>query len=64
MENDNKYILLDIILRNGSIDRLKRNGVSYENISELISILIKDNLIEFKNEKLLLTEIGLNELNK
>lgn len=58
MTTENKYILLDIILKNGSINRLTNNGISYEEISKFISDLIAEKLIEYKNEKILLTKEG------
>lgn len=62
MTAENKYILLEIILKNGSINRLTNNGVSYDEISKLITLLISENLIEYKDEKISLTEKGMIEL--
>lgn len=64
MDINNKYILLDIILKNGSINRLTNNGVAYDEISTLINTLITEKLIEYKNEKISLTENGIIELKK
>jgi len=61
---NNKYILLDIIYRNGSISRLTKNGLSFDQIPELINDLIEEKLIQYFNEKIVLTEDGLLELKK
>ena len=59
-----KYDLLDIILKNGSINRLTREGVELEQIADFINILTSENFIEYKNEKIKLTSTGLKELKK
>ncbi len=64
MTLENKYILLDIIKKNGSVNRLTNNGLTYDDIAKLISILANENLIEYINEKIILSQSGLSELAK
>lgn len=64
MDLKNKYNLLDIILKNGSINRLTRDGVPIELISKLINNLVLEHYIEYRDEKIKLTEKGMEELKK
>jgi hypothetical protein len=64
MTPENTYILLDIIQKNGSVNRLTNNGMSYEEVAKGINYLITEKLIEYKNEKIVLSENGNLELKK
>jgi hypothetical protein len=63
MENENLYIFLDIIFRNGSVKRLARRGIDYNEIAAQTQIAIKDGLIAYSEQKIVLTEMGI-ELRK
>lgn len=63
MENENLYILLDIIFRNGSIRRLARKGVGYNQIAIQTQAAIKNGFVGYSNERVVLTEKGI-ELHK
>ena len=64
MENENLYILLDIIFRNGSIKRLARNGIDYNEIAEQTQLAIKKELVSYDKEKIVLTQKGIELLKK
>ncbi|OXA98960.1 hypothetical protein B0A75_12905 [Flavobacterium oncorhynchi] len=59
MENENFYIFLDIIFKNGSIQRLARKGVDYIEIANFTKKAIEENLIENLAQKIALTEKGI-----
>ncbi len=59
MEDQNLYILLDIISKNGSMRRLARQGINYNEIAYQTQASIKRGLILYKDEKITLTEIGI-----
>lgn len=63
MENENLYIFLDIVFRNGSIKRLARKGVDYNEIATYTQTSIKDGLIGYADQKIVLTNKGI-ELHK
>lgn len=58
MTNENLYILLDIVFRNGSVKRLARAGIDYNEIAIQTGIAIKDELITYSEEKIILTDKG------
>lgn len=67
MNNKHLYILLDIIFRNGSVKRLTRDGVDYNEIPYQIEKAVNDKLISYSEEKIILTDKGvqlLKELDK
>jgi len=64
MENENLYILLDVIFRNGSIKRIARRGVDYNEIANQTQIAIKSELVTYDKEKVLLTAKGLELLKQ
>lgn len=64
MTPENTYILLDIIQKNGSVNRLTNNGLSYEEVADGINFLINEKLIEYKNDKIVLTKNGNIEQKK
>ena len=59
MEQENLYILLDIVFRNGSIKRLARKGIDYNEISAQTQLAIKNGLIAYSEQKIELTENGI-----
>jgi predicted methyltransferase len=64
MEKENLYILLDVIFRNGSIKRLARKGVDYNEIANQTQIAIKSELVTYDKERVVLTEKGLELLKQ
>jgi len=64
MKNENLYILLDIIFRNGSIKRLARKGVSYNEIAKQTQVAIKEKLVSYDKEKVILTKKGIKLLKQ
>ena len=64
MEKENLYILLDVIFRNGSIKRLARKGVDYTEIANQTQIAIKNELVSYDKERVILTPKGLELLKQ
>lgn len=64
MNEDNLYILLDVILKNGSPKRLLRQGMSFKQIAEYINKVIELNFVSYINEKITLTDLGVNKLKQ
>ncbi|MBF8456894.1 hypothetical protein IV494_06825 [Kaistella sp. G5-32] len=62
MNKKYKVLLLHIIEANGNLNQLVREGLSYKSISELTESLVFENLLIFKDEKIKITELGLNFL--
>jgi predicted transcriptional regulator len=58
MEKEKLYIFLDIVVRNGSIERLVRLGVSYEKIASITKYSIENGLIDYQEGQLGLTDKG------
>jgi hypothetical protein len=64
MEKENLYILLDVIFRNGSLKRLARKGVDYNEIANQTQIAIKNELVSYDKERVILTLKGLELLKQ
>ncbi|KYG72882.1 hypothetical protein [Roseivirga echinicomitans] len=64
MEKENLYILLDVIFRNGSLKRLARKGVDYNEIANQTQIAIKDELVSYNKQRVILTPKGLELLKQ
>jgi hypothetical protein len=64
MEKEYLYILLDVIFRNGSVKRLARKGVDYNEIANQTQIAIKNELVTYDKERVVLTGKGLELLNQ
>jgi hypothetical protein len=64
MEKENLYILLDVIFRNGSLKRLARKGVDYIEIANQTQIAIKNDLVSYDKERVILTLKGLELLKQ
>ncbi len=64
MEKENLYILLDVIFRNGSLKRLARKGVDYNEIANQTQIAIKNKLVSYDKERVILTPKGLELLKQ
>lgn len=64
MEKENLYILLDVIFRNGSIKRLARKGVDYNEIANQTQLAIKNELVSYDEERVTLTPKGLELLKE
>ncbi|MBP7821340.1 MAG: hypothetical protein KA010_00360 [Saprospiraceae bacterium] len=64
MEKENLYILLDVIFRNGSLKRLARKGVDYNEIANQTQIAIKNELVSYEKERVVLTPKGLELLKQ
>jgi hypothetical protein len=64
MEKENLYILLDVIFRNGSLKRLARKGVDYNEIANQTQIAIKNELVTYDKERVVLTAKGLELLKQ
>lgn len=60
MNTENLYLLLDIIFRNGSIKRLSREGIDYNDIAKQTQKAIKDGLVSYDKERVVLTKKGIN----
>ncbi|EKB47367.1 hypothetical protein [Cecembia lonarensis] len=64
MEKENLYILLDVIFRNGSLKRLARKGVDYNEIANQTQIAIKNELVSYDSQRVTLTPKGLELLKQ
>lgn len=64
MEKENLYILLDVIFRNGSLKRLARKGVDYNEIANQTQIAIKNELVSYDKERVILSPKGLELLKQ
>ena len=62
MKENNLYLLLDVIARNGSAKRLIREGVDFSEIAEETSNSIINGLLEYTEERITLTEKGISLL--
>lgn len=62
MNENNLYLLLDVIFRNGSVKRLTRKGVDFNEIVIQTNQAISDGLIKDSEERILLTEKGIDFL--
>jgi hypothetical protein len=64
MNEKNLYILLKIIFNNSSVKQLSREGMSFSKIAVLTSESIKDGLIIQTNDRIMLSEIGIEKLKE
>ncbi len=64
MENQNLYILLDVIFRNGSVKRLARKGVDYNEIAIQTQNAIKNDLVSYDDQRVILTFKGVELLKQ
>ena len=64
MNDKHLYILLSVIKNNGDIKRLKREGISYQEIAQLTQKSIETNLIIYTDDLIELSEFGLNKLKE
>lgn len=53
-----EILLLDIIENSGNIKKLLRENISYKEISEIISKLVREELLCYIDKKIILTDIG------
>ena len=64
MSDKHLYILLSVIKNNGDIKRLKREGISYQEIAQLTQKSIETNLIIYTDDLIELSESGLSKLKE
>jgi hypothetical protein len=64
MNEKNLYILLKIIFNNSSVKQLSREGMSFSKIAVLTSESIKDGLIIQTNDRIMLSEIGIEKFKE
>lgn len=62
MDNKYLYILLNVIKKNGDIRKLKREGLEYKEIAELTKSLITQKLVNYKSDKIILSDKGEEKL--
>ncbi len=62
MKEENLYTLLDVIYKNGSVKRLTRNGISFNEIAKISEQAILDGLIINTSERIILTGNGIELL--
>lgn len=58
MTKRKETLLLNIIENTGNVKRLLRENLSYREISELTTKLVRDELLTYVNKKIVLTEKG------
>lgn len=64
MNENNLYILLDVIFRNGSVKRLTRNGIDFIEIAVKTNQAIVDGLVVNSENRIILTEKGIQILKE
>ncbi len=64
MDDNKLYLLLDVIFRNGSVKKLTRQGISYNEIAEQTNKAIQSELVINKNNRIVLTEKGMEILKQ
>ncbi len=64
MEENQLYLLLDVINRNGSVKKLTRQGISFDKIAEMTSSAISSGVLSYADEKIKLTYKGQKILNQ
>jgi hypothetical protein len=62
MNENNLYLLLDVIFRNGSVKRLTRNGIDFSEIAVQTNQAIVDGLVTNSNNRVILTDKGISLL--
>lgn len=62
MEPNKLYLLLDVINRNGSVKKLTREGITFNEIAEQTNNAIFENLVSNKDDKIVLTAKGIELL--
>ena len=62
MNEDNLYLLLDIIKKNGNVKKLIHNGLGYKAIAELTTWAINNKYVIIDNNEISLSEKGNSEL--
>ncbi len=62
MDNKHLYILLNVIKTNGDIRKLKREGIDYKKIAELTKSAITQKLVNYKGDKITLSDKGKEKL--
>ena len=64
MNEDNLYLLLDLVKKNGNVKKLIHNGLSYKAIAELTTWAINNNYLAINNNEVSLSDKGHGELLK
>ncbi|MGV2450034.1 UNVERIFIED_CONTAM: hypothetical protein POZ17_09235 [Ralstonia mannitolilytica] len=64
MKNKHIYLLLEIIKNNGNVKRLTHEGLKFSEIADLTLKVIENNYAEYKEDNILLTEIGMDFLSQ
>lgn len=59
MKEKEVYLLLNAIKKNTDIKRLVREGLSYSDIARLTKEAIKNGLVDYKDEKIQLSDKGI-----
>lgn len=62
MNENNFYLLLDVIFRNGSVKRLTRNGIDFNEIAIQTNQAISDGLVMNSENRIMLTDKGIGLL--
>lgn len=62
MKENNLFILLDVIHRNGSVKRLTRNGIDFNQIAVETNQAIIDGLVTNNEKRIVLTDKGIELL--
>ncbi len=64
MNENNFYLLLDVIFRNGSVKRLTRSGVDFNEIAIQTNQAISEGLVINSKNRIVLTGKGIDVLKK
>lgn len=64
MNENNLYVLLDVIFKNGSVKRLTRNGIDFSEIAVRTNQAIVEGLVANSENRIILTEKGIQMLKE
>lgn len=63
MNRKEVYLILKVIKLNKNLNSLTREGMSYKDIGLLLEYVLNEKLIDYVNEKMILTELGESKLS-
>lgn len=64
MKEENLFLLLDVIFRNGSVKRLTRNNIDFNEIAKQTNIAINQGLLNYIENQIALTKEGVKVYQK
>ena len=59
MKEENLYLLLDVVFRNGSVKRLTRNNIDFNEIAKQTNLAINQGLLSYSEDQIALSKEGI-----